>query len=180
MYVRSSHYWYIHSVCFGAGFVPQDGSVRLISPVTGDIITTFFPIFTADVILNTSVFPFSYSLFPNTASILSLFLIISSPFLFPLFATLFLSQILSLFLFFSYLYSFPLASSSLSLFLPQILSEVVYCPMCGLLFALLAAGEVLVVASLTNPCSTLQLWTSTNREKIQTISTVCVTHTTRC
>jgi WD40 repeat protein len=80
-----------------------DGSVRLISPATGEVITTFFPIFTADL-----------------------------------------------------------------------LSEMVYCPLCGLLFALLSTGEVLVASALTNPCSTLQLWTSTHREKIETISTCMV------
>lgn len=33
----------------GIDIISQDGSVRLLSPVTGEIITTFFPIFTADV-----------------------------------------------------------------------------------------------------------------------------------
>lgn len=55
------------------------------------------------------------------------------------------------------------------------LSDVVYCSLGRLLFALLETGDVLAVSALTNPCSTLQLWTSHHsREKIDTISTVCL------
>ena len=112
----------------GIDIISKDGSVRLLSPVTGEIITTFFPIFTANVCILSNLF--------SSLQILSL---------------------------------------SLSHPLSQMLSDVVYCPLGRLLFALLETGDVLAVSALTNPCSTLQLWTSQHsREKIDTISTVCV------
>lgn len=57
----------------GVDIISQDGSVRLLSPVTGEIITTFFPIFTADVCILPNLFSslliFSLSLSPSFSDV---------------------------------------------------------------------------------------------------------------